>query len=52
MSKVVFNLSEEQFARLDRLAKRLGVSRVEALRQSIELYQINRKIQPLPIPRR
>lgn len=45
MKKVIFNLSDEQDARLKKLAKRMGVSKSEALRQAIELYQIFREAQ-------
>jgi predicted DNA-binding protein len=38
MKKVLFNLTEEQYERLSRLAKAMGVSRSEALRRTIELY--------------
>jgi len=45
MKKVIFNLSDEQDARLTKLAKRMGMSKSEALRQAIELYHIFREAQ-------
>ncbi len=38
MKKVLFNLSEEQYERLGKLAKSMGVSKSEAMRRTIELY--------------
>jgi predicted DNA-binding protein len=38
MKKVLFNLTDEQNERLERLAKSMGVSKSEALRRTIELY--------------
>ena len=38
MKKVLFNLSEEQYDRLAKLAKSMGVSKSEAMRRTIELY--------------
>ena len=43
MKKVLFNLTESQFERLDELAKKMGVSRSEALRRAMELYAIMKK---------
>ncbi|MBI4082775.1 MAG: ribbon-helix-helix protein, CopG family [Candidatus Lambdaproteobacteria bacterium] len=45
MKKVLFNLTEEQYARLERLADRMGVSKSEALRRAIELYQYVKEAQ-------
>jgi predicted DNA-binding protein len=38
MKKVLFNLTDEQNERLERLAKKMGVSKSEALRRTVELY--------------
>lgn len=38
MKKVLFNLTDEQNERLERLASSMGVSKSEALRRTIELY--------------
>ena len=38
MKKVLFNLTEEQYERLAKLAKSMGVSKSEAMRRTIELY--------------
>ncbi len=38
MKKVIFNLTEKQDERLGKLAKKLDVSKAEALRIAIELY--------------
>ena len=40
MKKVLFNLSEEQYDRLAKLAKSMGVSKSEAMRRAIELYML------------
>lgn len=39
MKKVIFNLTEEQNERLESLARRMGVSKSEAMRRAIELYR-------------
>lgn len=38
MKKVLFNLTDEQNERLERIAASMGVSKSEALRRTIELY--------------
>ncbi len=38
MKKVLFNLTEAQYERLDNLARAMGVTRSEALRRAIEVY--------------
>ena len=43
MKKVLFNLSEEQYEELGKLAKQMGISRSEALRRAMELYAIVKK---------
>ncbi len=40
MKKVLFNLTEEQYERLGNLAKSMGVSKSEAMRRAIEIYQM------------
>jgi predicted DNA-binding protein len=45
MKKVLFNLTEEQHSRLEQLAKRMGVSKSEALRRAVEIYQIIKDAQ-------
>jgi predicted DNA-binding protein len=45
MKRVIFNLSEEQDARLTELADRMGVSKAEALRRAIEIYQFIKDAQ-------
>jgi hypothetical protein len=45
MKKVLFNLTDEQFARLKKLADRMGVSTSEALRRSIQVYQFVKESQ-------
>lgn len=45
MKKVIFNLTEEQDARLGKLAKHMGVTKSEALRRSIELYHFFKEAQ-------
>lgn len=45
MKKVLFNLTEEQHRRLEELAKRMGVSKSEALRRAVEIYQIIKDAQ-------
>ncbi|MCH8887615.1 MAG: ribbon-helix-helix protein, CopG family [SAR324 cluster bacterium] len=40
MKKVLFNLTEEQYERLGRLAKSMGISKSEAMRRAIEIYQM------------
>jgi len=37
--KVLFHLTDEQYARLDKLATDMGVTRAEALQRAITLYQ-------------
>ena len=39
MKKVLFNLTDEQHTQLEGLAKKMGVSKSEALRRSIAIYQ-------------
>jgi len=38
VKKVLFNLTDEQNERLERIAASMGVSKSEALRRTIELY--------------
>ena len=45
MKKVIFNLSEEQDERLGKLAKRMGVTKSDALRRAIELYHLVKEFQ-------
>ena len=45
MKKVLFNLTDEQHRRLEDLARRMGVSKSEALRRAIEIYQIVKDAQ-------
>lgn len=40
MKKVLFNLTEEQYERLGNLAKSMGISKSEAMRRAIEIYQM------------
>ncbi len=37
MKKVLFHLTEEQYAKLKVLARRMGVSKPEALRRAVEI---------------
>lgn len=39
MKKVLFNLTEVQYERLDKLAQSMGTTKSEALRRAIELYR-------------
>ena len=45
MKKVIFNLSEEQDERLGKLAKKMGVTKSDALRRAIDLYQFVKEAQ-------
>ena len=45
MKKVLFNLTEAQHQKLEELAKRMGVSKSEALRRSVEIYMIIKDAQ-------
>ena len=45
MKKVLFNLTEEQYGKLEALAARMGVSKSEALRRALEIYQIVKSAQ-------
>lgn len=45
MKKVIFNLTEEQDEKLGSFAKKMGVSKSEALRRSIELYHFFKEAQ-------
>lgn len=40
MKRVVFNLTDEQDARLERIARNMGVSKPEALRYVLEFHQV------------
>lgn len=39
MKKLLFNLTEDQFDSLEQLAQQMGVSKSEALRRAIGLYE-------------
>ena len=43
MKKVLFNLTEDQYERLGRLAKAMGCSKSTALRRSLELYLLMKR---------
>lgn len=45
MKRVVFNLTDEQDARLERIARNMGVSKPEALRYALELYRTIKETQ-------
>ncbi|MDH4120980.1 MAG: ribbon-helix-helix domain-containing protein [Deltaproteobacteria bacterium] len=45
MKKVLFNLTEDQYKRLEALAKKQGVTKSEALRRALELYQLFRQTE-------
>jgi len=52
MKRVVFHLTDEQYERLKALAKRMGVSKKEALRRAVEIYQIIREVRQESAERR
>jgi predicted DNA-binding protein len=45
MKKVLFSLSEDQYEKLEMLAKRMGVSKSEALRRAVEIYKFIKDAQ-------
>jgi predicted transcriptional regulator len=45
MKKVLFNLSEDQYQKLEELAERMGVSKSEALRRAVEIYKFIKDAQ-------
>lgn len=45
MKKVLFQLTDDQYARLQGLASRMGVTTSEALRRAIDVYQFIKEAQ-------
>lgn len=45
MKKLLFNLTDEQYEELAQLAKQMGVSKSEALRRAIILYEAVKQAQ-------
>jgi predicted DNA-binding protein len=45
MKKVLFNLTEDQYERLQTLSNELGMSKSETLRRAIVLYQMIKEAQ-------
>ena len=45
MKKILLNLTDEQFARLEALAAKMGVTKSEALRTAVRTYDVFRTAQ-------